>query len=1426
MTAAKLLDPARLDALQAIGLLDRPPEPSLDRLTRLASRMLHAPVALVSLVESHRQFFASSIGLNEPWVSMRETPLTHSFCQHVVASGAPLIIDDAPGHPLVCENLAIPDLGVVAYLGVPLRTRDGHVLGSFCVADGVSRGWTSDDLTALTDLAQSVMSELELRELSTVLKSTTDSYRGLLDMTNELVCAADATGRITHVNRAWCKAFGYTLREARELYVSNMIVPEDLGRFQGVVASLVEGAFIEQFEVTAFSRTGERVICRGNATRMLVEDPDHPTGVRFAGSHSVYRDVSAERRAHAERARLVNALEGTPDFVGIASAGGQIEFLNRAGRALLGLSDGTDLATLTADDFHTPATLQLLATEAFPTASTRGWWSGLGEVRAQDGEVIPVSMTISSHPGIIPGEPAYFSAIMRDVREQEAANASLRESQARFANERAFLSATLESLSDGVVACDPEGNLVLFNSATREFHGLPESPLPASEWSKHYALYGADGVTPLHVDEIPLMRAFRGEDVQDAAMVIAPVGAQPRTVFASGKQIRADDGTVLGAVVAMRDVTARVKAEQALRDSEARFRSALEGGQFAYAALKLVRDDAGTPVNFEYTDVNAACEDIWALPAEELVGSRFTDVWPTAEERGLLDAFLVVHATGIPRLLECDAPEPSFEAQWLAMHVVPTDDGVSMLARDISSAKRAERELRLLADVTHRLSNAKDLDSATEAALEVMASAIAWDYAESWVKPAADGWELTPGGETDSLQLGTTWRREDDYRLQRFASSAARTRLRRGEGLVGSVWESEGPLFYPALDAPGVNFTRLRAAMAAGLRAGFAVPVVADGEVIAVLAFFTRDWKRVQEADVRLLAAVSAQVGSVLRRKMAEDMLSRERRFLSTVLDSLSENVSVCAPDGRLVLFNRATTEMHGAADADLSADEWSARYGVFLPDGETPYPAQELPHMRVLSTGADALGIEYIVRAPGRTPRTLVANAHILRGENQQVMGSVCAARDMTAERDAERAHRESEQRLSLIYDNVSDLLSLAAVERDGDGAVVDFRFESVNARLLAATGRAPGHYLGRTLRELARPDRVEELQSRYLAAVDTGAVQQFEYESIIENGRLQLESTLTPVRDSAGAVSHVLAASRDVTARRIAEAGLRESELGFRTMLETVRALAVIVDIAGNVTFVNDAVLAVTGWTRDAVVGQDWFGRFHADAGSSRRLFEDMISGADYIPHAESEILTRTGARRLVVWDNTVLRNAAGVVTGTASIGQDVTNQRSMEAQLARLAEHDELTGLLNRRGFTQQVEYGIRAARRHRRNDMLLYIDLDRFKPINDTYGHAEGDKALRAVAEVLQSTIRETDVAGRLGGDEFAVYAAGTPDGTEVSSLAERLVTALAAHNAKATDMGRPYEIGFSIGVAEVSPDDTRDELLARADSALYRIKHAR
>ncbi|MDQ3388770.1 MAG: GAF domain-containing sensor histidine kinase [Gemmatimonadota bacterium] len=156
-------DPERLAGLHATNLLDAPIDAAFDRLTRLATRLLEAPLSTVTLVDSDRQFYLSCAGFPEPIASERQTPLEFSFCKHTVVLGRPLIIPDTRDHPIVGDNPAIGEFGVTAYAGIPLLTADGHALGTLCVMDFKVREWTDDQISSLTDLAAAVSTEIELR---------------------------------------------------------------------------------------------------------------------------------------------------------------------------------------------------------------------------------------------------------------------------------------------------------------------------------------------------------------------------------------------------------------------------------------------------------------------------------------------------------------------------------------------------------------------------------------------------------------------------------------------------------------------------------------------------------------------------------------------------------------------------------------------------------------------------------------------------------------------------------------------------------------------------------------------------------------------------------------------------------------------------------------------------------------------------------------------------------------------------------------------------------------------------------------------------------------------------------------------------------------------------------------------------------------
>jgi PAS domain S-box-containing protein len=158
-----LSDPARLSVLRDARLDDSAPDAPFDRLARLAARLTGAPVAFISFLDETRQYFKGVSGVPEPLASAREAGLEHSVCKHVVGAGAPLCIEDVSIHPLTAGDPALAGLGVRAYASVPLVTRGGHAVGTFCLCDAAPRAWSPADLEVMRDLAAFAVDEVERR---------------------------------------------------------------------------------------------------------------------------------------------------------------------------------------------------------------------------------------------------------------------------------------------------------------------------------------------------------------------------------------------------------------------------------------------------------------------------------------------------------------------------------------------------------------------------------------------------------------------------------------------------------------------------------------------------------------------------------------------------------------------------------------------------------------------------------------------------------------------------------------------------------------------------------------------------------------------------------------------------------------------------------------------------------------------------------------------------------------------------------------------------------------------------------------------------------------------------------------------------------------------------------------------------------------
>ena len=206
-------------------------------------------------------------------------------------------------------------------------------------------------------------------------------------------------------------------------------------------------------------------------------------------------------------------------------------------------------------------------------------------------------------------------------------------------------------------------------------------------------------------------------------------------------------------------------------------------------------------------------------------------------------------------------------------------------------------------------------------------------------------------------------------------------------------------------------------------------------------------------------------------------------------------------------------------------------------------------------------------------------------------------------------------------------------------------------------------------------------------------------EYRLIDVDGRVRwFRDDAAPVRDASGTARFMQGVIFEVTDHKENEAQLLESEQRFRELLENVRLAAITTDLEGRIVFVNEYFAELSGWWDDELLGRSWVETFVAGEGSDgERAFLAELAQGRVIPHREGAILTRTRETRLFSWNATPLRDSDGTVTGSAWIGEDITDRRKAEQELARLAYHDSLTGLPNRILFQEHLELALARAER---------------------------------------------------------------------------------------------------------------------------------
>lgn len=260
---------------------------------------------------------------------------------------------------------------------------------------------------------------------------------------------------------------------------------------------------------------------------------------------------------------------------------------------------------------------------------------------------------------------------------------------------------------------------------------------------------------------------------------------------------------------------------------------------------------------------------------------------------------------------------------------------------------------------------------------------------------------------------------------------------------------------------------------------------------------------------------------------------------------------------------------------------------------------------------------------------------------------------------------------------------------------------------------------------------------------------------------------------------------------------------------------------DFTGTITEVNESFVRLTGHRRDEIVGKMNFHDFVSEDYLDRSVTPEMAMDSGRPIEYERELIRKDGTARTVTTTLYAVNGAQGTPGAMAVVVRDITDRRSLELQLTRQALHDSLTGLANRALLSDRVTAALGRNLRRNSKSAVLFLDLDNFKIVNDTLGHAAGDSLLNTVADRLRSCLRASDLAARLGGDEFAILIEDIERAGEEIYVADRILTAL---RAPINIGGKEVFVGASIGIALSSPSiKAPEDLLRNADAAMYTAK---
>lgn len=538
--------------------------------------------------------------------------------------------------------------------------------------------------------------------------------------------------------------------------------------------------------------------------------------------------------------------------------------------------------------------------------------------------------------------------------------------------------------------------------------------------------------------------------------------------------------------------------------------------------------------------------------------------------------------------------------------------------------------------------------------------------------------------------------------------------------------------------------------------------------------------------------------------------------MLAKIVDGAAVGMVVSDMEGRMVYANRAFAELLGGG-VNEAGDQ-----SIFeLIHADDSAAARQRLQRLMRGEASDYRG-EHRFRHADGAPLWVMVAASVLRSDTTgEPAYLITQLTSIELQKKAEEALATSESRWNFALESARQ----GVWDHD---IRTDTMFYSRMWRVMR--GIPPDEEIdGDQQKWLARihPDDVQRIIDS-VDQQDKGDNDTLEYRERTRDGSyIWILSRGRPVEwDEDGNPTRTLGTDTDITHLKTIERELAAEKERLRVTLDSIADGMISTDRHGQVVFMNPAAEVLTGYSSAEAVGRDVRTIFALRDGSTGQAQPCPVANcldSEAEAHLDDDMILvgRSGSERDIRCTAAPVRTPGGELAGAVLVFQDVTQSRAMQRELAHSAAHDDLTGLPNRGAFERALAGAIVSARDGKRRHCLLYIDLDRFKPVNDNAGHAAGDALLKQVAQTIRGSCRSHDVAARIGGDEFAVLLSDCP-GEVGQRIADKIVRAIAA--LAFGWAGRTYHIGASIGLTLIG-DQPASPLgfMGEADAACYAAK---